>query len=161
MRDIIYNYLREGMKQYLILILAFSFIGIFGWTFFAQAGFGVSPPSITNDHLIPGQSFEKTIYLVRGNPTEELTAEVIIDAPKIRDWITIEKGLNFPLPKGIQQVPMKVIINVPKDADFGNYQGFITVKAISSGQKGQVSIVLAGGIDISIAVTDKEASNLE
>ena len=147
------------MKKYTFLILAISLIGIFSWVYFAQAGFGISPPAIINDHLIPGQSFEKTIYLVRGQPTEELRAEITIEAPEIEEWITIEKGLSFPLPKDIQQVPMKVIINVPEDTDFGFYHGYIRVRAISSSQEGQVTTVLAGRIEISLAITDEEVSN--
>jgi len=148
------------MKKYIILILVVSLVGMFGWAYLIQAGFGVSPPYVNNDRLTPGSHYEKTIYLVRGQPTTELTAEVTIDAPGIRDWITIEKGLIFPLPKGIQQFPMKVIIDVPSDAAYGSYQGYIRVRAVPSGrEEGGVATLLGARIDIGLAVTEKGFSD--
>lgn len=144
------------MKKNLILVFIISLIGIFGVIDSVRAGFGVSPPYINNNYLTPGSRFEETIYLVRGQPTEELIAEVTIEAPEIEKWITIEKGLNFPLPKDVQQFPMKVTINVPQDAAFGLYQGYIRVRAISSNQQpGQVATLIGGRIDLSLTVSEK------
>ena len=148
------------MRKYIISILVVFLVGILGWVCFVQAGFGVSPPYVNNNRLTPGSHYEKTIYLVRGTPTEELTAEVTIDAPEIKDWITIEKGLRFPLPKGVQQFPMKVMIDVPSDAAYGSYQGYIRVRVIpSGGSEGQVATLLGARIDISLAVTEKGFSD--
>jgi len=144
------------MKKNLILVFVISLIGLFGAINSVRAGFGVSPPFINNSHLTPGCSFEETIYLVRGQPTEELIAEVTIEAPEIESWITIEKGLSFPLPKDIQQFPMKVKIQVPQDAAYGNYQGYIRVRAISAdSQPGQVTTLIGGRIDLGLTVTEK------
>ena len=150
------------MRRYIISILVISLIGVFGGVCFIQAGFGISPPFINNDRLTPGSHLEKTIYLVRGTPTTELMAEVTIDAPGIEGWITIEKGLRFPLPKGVQQFPMKVIIDVPSDAAYGSYQGYIRVRVIpSGGGEGQVTTLLGARIDISLAVTEKGFSDFK
>ena len=150
------------MKKYVILILIISFAGIFGWICFIQAGFGVSPPNVSNDRLTPGSHFEKTIYLVRGQPEEELSARVSIDAPEIEDWIKIDKGLKFPLPKGEQKVPMKIIIDVPSDAPLGAYDGYIRVRAVPSiGQEGKVATVLGIRIDINLMVTEKGFSDFK
>ena len=146
-------------RKLLLFLLVFGLIGIVS---VAKAGFGISPPDISNSHLVPGSSFEKTIYLIRGEPNEDMMAEVTIDAPEIEGWITIEKGMKFPLPKGIQQFPMKVIIDVPEDADFGNYQGYIRVRALPTGDSpGQVSTVLAGRIDVGLKVSDEGYSEFE
>lgn len=148
------------MKKYIIPILIGSLVGTFGLAGFVQAGFGVSPPYITNEHLVPGSHFERTIYLVRGDPVEELTAEVTIDAPEIKDWITIEKGLKFPLPKGVQQFPMKVMIDVPSDVAYGAYHGYIRVRVISSSKKeGQVTTILGARIDIGLVVSEQGFSD--
>lgn len=150
------------MRKGIVLILIASLIGLFSWTSFVQAGFGVTPPYINNSHLTPGSHYETTIYLVRGEPIEELTAEVSIDAPEIESWITIEKGLSFPLPKGIDQFPMKVTIDVPSDASLGDYQGYLRVRAVpSKNSGGQVSTVLGARIDIGINVTNEGFSSFE
>jgi len=117
----------------------------------------VTPPYIKNDRLIPGAHIEATIYLVRGNPDQDAIVEITgIDAPGFEGWITIEKGMSFTLPKGIQQFPMKVTVDVPKDAPFGSYNGFIHLRAIpAGGQEGQVATLLGGRIDISLAVSEK------
>jgi len=150
------------MRKCVVLILISFLFGLFSWTSFVQAGFGVTPPYITNSHLVPGSHYETTIYLMRGKPTEELTAEVAIDASEIEDWITIEKGLSFPLPIGVQQFPMKVMIDVPSDAQLKSYQGYLRVRAISSGGGGgQITTVLGARIDISIRVTNEGFSSFE
>jgi len=71
------------MRKCVVLILISFLFGLFSWTSFVQAGFGVTPPYIKNSHLTPGSHYETTIYLMRGKPTEELTAEVTIDASEI------------------------------------------------------------------------------
>ncbi|MCX6764527.1 MAG: hypothetical protein NTU58_02355 [Candidatus Nealsonbacteria bacterium] len=151
----------QKMKKYIIPILIVSLIGIFGGTCQVLAGFGVSPPFINNNHLRPGSNFEETIYLVRGQPTEDLIAEINIDAPEIEKWITIEKGLRFLLPKDVQQFPMKVIINIPDDAAYGNYQGYIRVRVIPSGSStgGQVTNLLGGRIDVGLTVSEEGFSD--
>lgn len=144
------------MKKHFILVLVISLIGIFFGADSILAGFGISPPFIKNNYLTPGSRIEETIYLVRGQPTEGLTAEVTIDASEIENWITIEKGLIFPLPKDVQQFPMKVIINVPQDAAYGNYQGYIRVRAVpSESHPGQVATLVGARIDIDVTVTEK------
>ncbi|MCD6178146.1 hypothetical protein J7K03_02770 [bacterium] len=146
--------------KHIILISLIVLWGIFCCLNIAKAGFGITPPDIVNEYLFPGASFEKTIYLVRGNPDEELTAEVTIEDSPIKDWITIENGMMFPLPKGEKKVPMKVKINVPEDAAYGRYKGKIQVRAISSGAKeGQVTTLLGGMVDIDLTVTEKVFSD--
>ena len=146
------------MKRYILILLIF--IGLCCFFSVGEASFGVSPPMIINDRLSRGSSFEKTIYLSRGNPSEELTAEVTIDDSPIKDWITIENGMKFPLPKGEPQVPMKVRIDVPSDVAYGRYKGVIRVRTISSAPKeGQVSILLGGIITVDLTVTEQVFSD--
>ncbi|MCD6550234.1 hypothetical protein J7K24_01660 [bacterium] len=149
------------MKKTLLIISILLFC-LFGFVNWSNAGFGITPPDIINEHLVPGSSFEETIYLTRGDPDEELTAQVIINDSPIKDWITIEKGERFPLPKGKKIVPMKVLINVPSGAEYGKYKGTITIKAVPSKNKGgQVSTILAGTVDIELLVTQETFSDFK
>ena len=149
------------MKKHIILILLIS-AGTLCWFNIGQAGFGVSPPAIVNDYLSRGSSFEKIIYLVRGDPNEELQAKVTIDDSPIKDWITIENGMIFSLPKGEKKVPMKVKINVPQDVSYGKYKGIIRVRAVSSEHKeGQITTVLGGNINVDLTVTEEVFSDFE
>ena len=95
------------------------FVGLLTLVFFgagagiARAGFGISPPAVTNESLLPGSSDEQIIYIVRSEPNEALLATVKIDAVDINSWITVENGNSFEIPKGIQQFPMQVRVDVP------------------------------------------------
>lgn len=149
------------MKKIILIILT-SFLGLFGFVNWSNAGFGITPPDIINEYLVPGSSFEETIYLTRGNPDEEFRAQVVINDSPIKDWISIKKGESFSLPAGEKIVPMKVMINVPSDAEYGKYKGTITIKAIPSKSKGgQISTILAGTVDINLVVTEQVFSDFK
>lgn len=127
----------------------------FGFAREAMAGFGISPPYLKNTQLTPGSKYEQTITLLRSSAEDELRAEVKINAPEIASWITIDKGNEFALPKGMVQVPMVITVNVPKNAELGNYKGSINVR-ISSGAnaKNGVAIALGARIDVDLSLTN-------
>jgi hypothetical protein len=135
----------------LIIILGLTF----GATSFVH-GFGVTPPFINSQILTRGSHFESTVYLSRGSPEADTMAEVTIDAPEIASWITIKQGMNFILPKGEKLVPLTVIIDVPKDAAFKRYLGYVRVRALPIGgaQSGQVATVGGTRIDLGLTVTE-------
>lgn len=128
------------------------------WTNIVQAGFGVSPPKVLNRHLLPGSHFEQTIYLVRSEPEKDLLATLEIDAPEVESWLTIENGLEFTMPSGVQMFPLKVNVDVPSDAEFKTYSGRIWVKTRAKASEGQgmVSIGLGALITIDLAVSTEE-----
>jgi hypothetical protein len=122
----------------------------------AYAGFGITPPYVRNDTLTRGSQYTQEIILVRGDPVEELQAEVTINVDKIGQWITVEPSLTFPLPVGKKQVPMKVTVTVPEDAKYGNYTGNIRVRTSSAGgPSGGVSLALGAQIDVDLRVVDQ------
>jgi hypothetical protein len=129
----------------------------------AQAGFGFSPGSVKNKNLSPGSHFEQTITFSRYSPKGDLKMEIIIDAPKIKDWISIDKGLSFIFPDGKQQTSIVVSVDVPKDAAYGEYNGFIRVKAIPVGEGGEgaVSVIVGADIGIILAVTKEKFSDFK
>ena len=146
------------MKSARLIIYAFLTLSLFVFLIpsISLAGFGISPPAIIEDKLVKGSSFDRTIYLVQGNPTEDTAIEVSVDDTPIKSWISIFPGTSFVIPKGVQQFPMIVTIHVPKDAALGQYKTFIrtrTVPKIEEGQTGAgVSISLGGRIDVDLTV---------
>lgn len=126
---------------------------------YTYAGFGVTPPYVSNVSLTRNSSYEQIIYLVRSDPTTDLKATISIDVPGINEWFTINEGQEFLLPKGEQKVPMTVKVQVPDDADFKQYTGNIRIKTgapddLVSG--GAVSISLGAQLDVDITVIDKK-----
>ncbi len=124
----------------------------------AHASFGITPPYVRNTSLTRNSTYEQQILLVRGNPNEDLRAEVVVDAPDLQDWIEIVEGTSIPLPRGEQKVPMTVRIKVPSDAEFGDYVGNIRIRTLPANDQvseGVVSISLGAQVDIDLSVIDK------
>ncbi len=124
----------------------------------AQAGFGISPPFVkTKKPIFPGSHFEQTVTLLRSDSEDELMARIKVDAPEIADWISIEQGTEFELPANQLQVPMHVIVDVPDDAEIGNYQGYLNIQIVPKQRSldGGVAIALGARVDIELTVTDE------
>jgi len=124
------------------------------------AGFGVSPPYVLNKNLVPGSYYEQDVYLVQSDPNVDLLAKVVVDAGDINSWIKIENGDSFTIPKGTQQFPMKVEVNVPADAKLGKYKGTITISTSPVGnEKDGVSVTLGANVAINLEVTSIQVSD--
>jgi hypothetical protein len=122
------------------------------------AGFGITPPYVSNTSLTRNSIYEQQILLVRSDAVENQKAEITIDAPEIQDWIEIVEGDEIKLPRGVQKVPMTVRIMVPSDAEFKNYDGAIRIRTLPDGSEvapGAVNISLGARVDISLSVIDK------
>ncbi len=137
-----------------ILVLGVIFLLNFCFAQIIWAGFGISPPYVKNENLGHGSYYEKKITLVRGDPIEDWKIEIIVNVPGADDWISVDKGEEFIMPEGAQQVPMIISVNVPKDAKFGRYTGTIRVKTapVRPPEAGTVSILLGGQIDVNLNV---------
>jgi len=134
---------------FLVALSLFVPVGVF-------AGFGVSPGAVRENRLTPGATITRTIYLVQGNPDVDVEIIAEIEARDIRDWITIDPGISFVIPAGVQQFPMGVTIQVPRDAGFGKYSGVVRVRTQPPAAKesGSVAISLGGLVDIDLTVGD-------
>jgi len=143
------------MSSRKILVFGIIFLISFIFTQITWAGFGISPPYVSNDNLARGSVYEKKITIVRGDPIENLKAEIIINVPGANDWISIDKGKEFILPKGEKQVPIIVKVQVPKQAAYGIYKGSIRIKtsSLEALQKGIVTIALGAQIDVDLNVS--------
>jgi len=123
------------------------------------AGFGITPPYVSNTSLTRNSVYEQQILLVRGDPNTAQNAEITIDAPEIASWIEVLEGDVINLPRGEQKVPMTVRVTVPDNAEFKTYEGAIRIRTVpESGEvtQGAVNISLGALVDIDLTVIDKE-----
>lgn len=126
-----------------------------------RAGFGISPPRVWNDYLVPGSHFEQIITLTRSDPKNPIEIEAKIEADEIKDWIKIKEGNKFTYPAGQKQFPITVIIDVPEDAGYSTYYGEITIKAVPVGAGGQVTVALGAVVDVKLKVSGDEFSDFK
>ena len=144
------------MRSWRIFIVCI--VAIFFIPRLTLAGFGVSPPEITEDHLVRGSHLERIVYLVQGNPEADLQMEIVVDSANIKNWISFENGKVFTIPKNTQQFPLKVIVEVPEKADLGIYKAFLRFNTVpqkeksdSSGGSG-VAVTVGGRISVELTV---------
>lgn len=125
---------------------------------FAQAGFGIQPPYVKPSKAVfAGTRYEQKINLLRSSADADMKAVISVTAPEISPWISIDKGLEFDLPRDELRVPMVVLVDVPEDAAIGNYKGHLNVK-IEPKEKSQsngVAIALGARVEIDLTVTDE------
>lgn len=120
------------------------------------AGFGITPPYLKNDSLARGSTFAETIYIVREDPVEDLDAKITTNVPGADNWISVDRGNDFILSQGQQQVPIKLQVKIPANAGYGTYAGNIRIVVSPKGgpQAGTVGITLGAQIDVGLKVTD-------
>jgi len=143
-------------KRALILIIFVTFLA---WSGIAQAGFGISPPYVRPIKAVfPGSHYEQKITILRSPADSDMMAIVTLNAPEISDWISIDKGFEFPLPKDERKVEMIVKVDVPSGAEIGNYKGSFNIKMApkDADRKPGVAIALGARVDIDIDVTNEE-----
>ncbi len=121
----------------------------------ALAGFGITPPYVRNDKLTLGSTYTQEIVLVRGDPVEDLKAEVTVNVPGIDSWITVDRGNEFLLPKGEKQVPIRVTVRVPQETEYKQYKGNIRIRTLSPDPTSGVSIALGAQLDVDLRVVDQ------
>ena len=144
--------LRRALK-----ILVVALVILFGANT-ALAAFGISPSQVINHELLSGSHYEQKISLVRSDVSKEAKAEVTIDAPEIGSWLTIDKGLSFVFAEGQRQVWITVNVDVPKDAELGNYKGTITLRVVPEQVKeaGAVTVALGAQINVDLTIVEKK-----
>jgi hypothetical protein len=135
-----------------VLFLAFAGILALAGPNLSLAAFGVSPPFLNATHLVAGSSFTQTIYLVQDTPLTDVKINATLSVPdRIKSWITIDKGLSFVIPAGIQQFPVNVTVHVPQGESLGSYQGNI-VFATAPDNTGQITIALGANVIINLTI---------
>jgi len=144
------------MARFFFLFLVCAVLISFGANT-AFAGFGITPPYVRNESLARGTTFEQKIILVRGDPTEDLSAKIKIDVPGAEGWISVDKGLEVFMPEGANQVPIVFRVGVPDDAPFKTYKGNaqIVLSSAKPPTPGTVGIALGAQVDIRFTVVDE------
>jgi len=145
------------IPQFLLIILLSLF-----WAGICQAGFGVSPPWVKCEHLLQGSHFEQTISLVQSDTKTDFyaTVELSSELSGIKDWIKIDKGMEFTIPGGVQQFPIKITVDVPQNAKLGEYGGYIWINGKPTKEAGtQITTMTGGTIEVALKVTDEEFSD--
>ena len=135
-------------------------LGVFFWCLFlaqpAWAGFGIAPAILANDYAVPGGHFSQTFYLVRNNADKPLTVQVNrSQLGRINDWIKIEPAGIFIIPAGVKQFPVKITVEVPKDAPYEYNQAILDFSTIPVSQGAGVTTALGASLIVRINVTDK------
>ena len=103
-----------------IFLLALS--SVEGLASKAEAAFGISPPFVNPDHLVPGSVYNQTVFLVQDQPNEDLKIQTNLEInERARKWITINGGKEIIIPKGTRQFGVSIVVRVPKDAGLGVY----------------------------------------
>lgn len=131
------------------------FVALYVVAPYVHAGFGITPPYVRNDKLTQGSEFTQEITLVRGDPIEDLKAELTLNVPGAESWITIDRGTEFLLPKGEKQVPIEVTVRVPANAEYKQYTGSIRIRTVSPDPASGVSIALGAQVDVDLRVVDE------
>jgi len=140
----------KRVGQILVVVVLF----ILGFAQVTWAGFGISPPYVINNKLIPGSHYEQRIGLSRSDPDEDLQVKVTMDLPEIESWISIDPGKEFIFPKGEKLIYMTVKVDVPEDAELKNYKGYIRVRVapIEAIERGLIAVALGARIDVDLTV---------
>lgn len=140
--------LHRKLQILIFLTLAFGFAN------FCKAGFGISPPYVFNDKLLPGSKHEQRISLVRSDATNQAKITLQLSAPGFENWIKLEPGTEFIFPQGEKQIYLTVKIAVPSDAEKKEYKGAMTVNLIEERQsvEGGAAVALGALIDLNLKV---------
>ncbi len=143
-------YMDTGKTAFSFFAIAAFFVLVFAPR--ADAAFGISPPSLNADHMVAGAKYIQTVYLVQSDPTSDLRIKANLEIlPSVRSWITIDKGFDFIIPKGVHQFPVVITVEVPKDQTVGSYGGTISFTTAPD-SAGQVTIALGAQVSINIVI---------
>jgi len=133
----------------------------------ANAGFGLTPTSISADYLMRGSVVEKDILLGRNADDAKVPLQIkmTLADEALRSWIVVDKGETFTMPAGAISQPVKITLKVPQDAALGKYatKVFFTAFPASSAPSQAIgaTVVTAATFDIKVEVIDKQISRFE
>lgn len=152
--------LREHLSQVSRTAVFFACVIVFfaSNTGIAYAGFGITPPYVHSERLTRGTVYKQVINLVRSDPNQDLQTEITTNIPGADSWFSVDVGKSFILPKGQQQMPITIIVNVPKDAPYQEFKGSIRIRTapVAGAVSGSgVSIALGAQVDVDVKVVDK------
>ncbi len=125
----------------------------------AATAIGVSPSRVDAEHMSRGSHFEKTVYLSGATQDARISIE---KEGEISTWVSTDKSTGFIFPKGQQQVPVRISIDVPDDAANGQYYAYLKISSIPQGEPGlsnTVSVIPGVRIMIKVDVTGEQVTD--
>jgi len=127
----------------------------------AHAGFGISPADFNVDFLKPGSTYTKTYLLSRSGDFGEMNIVVEPDMGIANDWLSFTPGKSFTFKKGARIMEFKVTVNVPISAEYKEYPGTFTLRALPSDAEVR-GVTIAQGLELNsdIKVTEEEIKSL-
>lgn len=122
---------------------------------------GVSPSSLNNTKLLQGSSFTQRFIISRSSPDNKQFVDIQLEAQGFAEWLSIQNGDEILLPKAEKRVPIDIEVNVPSDAQIGNYSGIIRFNLRNENEENEVKVVPGIRIDIKFAVSEKKIEDFE
>jgi hypothetical protein len=140
------------IKKLLLIFPLFLAVFLLFPVSLTHAAFGISPPFLNADHLVPGAKYQQTVYLVQDQPDQDLDIQANLTMPEPgRSWVSIDKGFNFVIPQGTRQFPVTITVSVPQGVTLGAYSGNLTFTTQPS-SAGQVTIAMGAQVAINLTV---------
>lgn len=126
-----------------------------------HAGFGISPSDFNVDFLQPGSTYTKTYLVSRSGDLGQTNIIVEPDMGIVNDWLTFTPGRTFTFKKGAKTMEFKVTIDVPLTAEYQEYPGTFTLRAVPADAEVR-GVTIAQGLQLNsdIEVTMEEIINL-
>lgn len=122
--------------------------------------FGISPIGIRNEALKPGFTYTYDFLLSKSDPGEELLVVFEPDMKEANSWLEFEPGKVFSFGIGETTKEVEITINVPHNAEYKEYPGFIRVKAGNNdGEDEGVSIVKGARIEMDLLAAELEVAD--
>ncbi len=125
------------------------------------AAFGVSPSQIKNFNVKAGDHFVELINLSASDFPKPMSLRFHFYGDEhLEKWIHIVDKDTLIMNKGKSIVPMSIEISIPKDADLGEYEGYLSVKLYSDDIKANnIAILLGSRIHIQLHVIDYDVTD--
>ena len=127
----------------------------------AHAGFGISPADFNVDFLKPGSTYTKSYLLSRSGDLGEMNVVVEPNMGIANDWLTFTPSNSFTFKKGARTMEFKVTVNVPISAEYKEYPGTFTLRAVPADAEVK-GVTIAQGLELNsdIKVTEDEIKSL-
>ncbi|MBN2015204.1 hypothetical protein JW766_00010 [Candidatus Dojkabacteria bacterium] len=121
---------------------------------------GVSPSDFNNDALMAGSHYENEFLISRAEAESAADVTIELNVEGINDWFTVTPSDAFTMAEGEESTRFTVAVDVPDDAEDGNYTGTITVRVADQDQEGQVVLVPGVAIKVDLTVSDQEVKSM-